>query len=97
LNCTRPFSFNHANGVHISSSVFLLMKYGLQDDVSVKYSTSLEPDVKFKKKQAGFNGLAFGVSQLAVFGTFALVFWLGIELMLSGKLGFIDFMVALLS
>jgi len=61
----------------------------LQDDVSKKYSGSLEPDVKFKRRQAGFNGLAFGVSQLAVFGTF--------QLLLSGKLGFIDFMVALLS
>ena len=69
----------------------------MQDDVSKKYSGSLEPDVKFKKRQAGFSGLAFGVSQLAVFGTFALVFALGIQLMLSGKLGFIDFMVALLS
>ena len=69
----------------------------MQDDVSKKYSGSLEPDVKFKKRQAGFSGLAVGVSQLAVFGTFALVFALGIQLMLSGKLGFIDFMVALLS
>ena len=72
-----------------SSSVFR------QDDVSKKYSGSLEPDVGFKKRQAGFNGLAFGVSQLAVFRTFAVVFWLGIQLLLSGKLGFIDFMVAL--
>ena len=37
------------------------------------------------------------MSQLAVFRTFAVVFWLGIQLLLSGKLGFIDFMVALLS
>lgn len=74
-----------------------LQAYGLQGDISIKYSLSLEPDMKFKKKQAGYSGLAFGLSQFAVFGTFALIFWVGIKLMLSGKLAFTDFFVALLS
>jgi ATP-binding cassette subfamily B (MDR/TAP) protein 1 len=57
----------------------------------------LEPDAKFKKKQAGFSGLAFGLSQFAVFGTFSLVFYVGIRLMLGMKLAFTDFFVALLA
>lgn len=79
------------------SDIIVLQAYGLQTDVSNKYSASLEPDVKFKKRQAGFSGLAFGLSQFAVFGTFALIFWAGIRLMLSGKLQFTDFFVALLA
>lgn len=60
-------------------------------------SAALAPDMKWKKKQAAYSGLSFGLSQFAVFGTFALIFWAGIKLMLGGKLGFTDFFVALLS
>jgi len=79
------------------ANIVLLQAYGLQSDVSTQYSIALEPDVKFKKKQAGYSGLAFGLSQFAVFGTFALIFWVGIKLMISSKLAFTDFFVALLS
>ena len=75
----------------------MLQAYGLQDDASSKYASALESDVKFKKKQAGYAGLAFGVSQFAVFGTFSLIFYAGIKLMLAGKLSFTDFFVALLA
>ena len=79
------------------SDIIVLQAYGLQVDVSDKYSASLEPDVQFKKKQAGYSGLAFGIAQFAVFGTFALIFWAGITLMIGGKLEFTDFFVALLA
>ena len=79
------------------ADIVVLQAYGLQVDVSKKYSASLEPDVQFKKRQAGFSGLAFGLSQFAVFGTFAVIFYVGIKLMLTGKLKFTDFFVALLS
>jgi len=79
------------------ADIVVLQAYGLQVDASKKYSASLEPDVQFKKRQAGFSGLAFGLSQFAVFGTFAVIFYVGIKLMLTGKLKFTDFFVALLS
>lgn len=79
------------------ADIVVLQAYGLQTDVSLKYSVTLAPDVKWKKKQAGYSGLAFGLSQFAVFGTFSVVFYVGIKLMLSGKLAFTDFFVALLS
>lgn len=79
------------------ADIVVLQAYGLQGDVSTQYSNSLAPDVQFKKKQAGFSGLAFGMSQFAVFGTFALIFWVGLKLMIMGKLAFTDFFVALLS
>jgi ATP-binding cassette subfamily B (MDR/TAP) protein 1 len=49
------------------------------------------------KKKSMMDGLAFGASQFSVFGTFALIFWIGIRLMIGGKLGFTDFFVALLA
>ena len=79
------------------ADIVVLQAYGLQTDVSLKYSATLAPDVKWKKKQAGYSGLAFGLSQFAVFGTFSVVFYVGIKLMLSGGLAFTDFFVALLS
>lgn len=79
------------------ADIILLQAYGLQGDVSAQYSIALEPDVQFKKKQAGYSGLAFGISQFAVFGTFALIFYMGIVLMIDGKLEFTDFFVALLA
>lgn len=79
------------------ADIVLLQAYGMQDDVSRKYSIALEPDIQFKKKQAGYSGLAFGLSQFAVFGTFALVFFVGIKLMIGGQLSFTDFFVALLA
>lgn len=75
----------------------VLHAYGLQTSVSDKYSSCLEPDVQYKKRQSCYTGMAYGLSQFAVFGTFALVFWAGIKLMLKGRLGFTDFFVALLA
>ncbi|KAL7526452.1 hypothetical protein ACHAXR_001497, partial [Thalassiosira sp. AJA248-18] len=79
------------------ADIVVLQAYGLQVDVSNKYSLALDPDIRFKRKQAGYSGLAFGLSQFAVFGTFALIFYIGISLMVKGKLMFTDFFVALLS
>jgi ATP-binding cassette subfamily B (MDR/TAP) protein 1 len=77
--------------------IVVLQAYGLQDDASMKYSKSLEPDSEFKKKQGFYNGLAFGISQFAVFSTFAIIFSVGIQLMINLQIGFIDFFVALLA
>ena len=79
------------------ADIIVLQAYGLQGDVAKQYSDTLIPDVNFKKKQAGYTGIAYGLSQFAVFGTFSLVFFVGIKLMLKGKLAFTDFFVALLS
>mmetsp|Transcript_13772 Transcript_13772/g.29973 ORF Transcript_13772/g.29973 Transcript_13772/m.29973 type:complete len:1335 (+) Transcript_13772:61-4065(+) len=79
------------------ADIVVLQAYGLQGDVSNQYSVALGSGTKFKKKQAFYSGLAFGLSQFAVFGTFALVFFVGIKLMLSMKLAFTDFFVALLA
>ena len=77
--------------------IVVLQAYGLQDDTSTKYSNTLETDVAFKKKKGFYNGLAFGISQFAVFSTFALIFYAGIQFMIHGKLQFTDFFVALLA
>ncbi len=79
------------------ANIVVLQAFGLRDDTSHKYDLALEPDANFKKKSAAYTGLAFGISQFAVFGTFAIVFYAGIKLMISQKLAFTDFFVALLS
>ena len=66
----------------------VLHAYGLETSVSEQYSSCLEPNVQYKKRQACYSGAAYGLSQFAVFGTFALIFWSGIKLMLNGRLGF---------
>jgi ABC-type multidrug transport system fused ATPase/permease subunit len=77
--------------------VIVLQAYNLQDEVSKKYSAAFVPDVAFKKKHGMLSGLAFGFSQFAVFSTFALIIYAGIKLMAQGKVGFVDFFVALLA
>lgn len=77
--------------------IVVIQAYGNQDKVSSRYSESLESDIDFKKKKSMMDGLAFGASQFSVFGTFALIFWVGIKLMIKGQLGFTDFFVALLA
>ncbi len=79
------------------ANIVVLQAFGLRDVTSRTYDLALEPDANYKKKSASYSGLAFGISQFAVFGTFALVFYAGVKLMLSGKLQFTDFFVALLS
>ena len=79
------------------ANIVVLQAFGLRDVTSRTYDLALEPDANYKKKSAAYSGLAFGISQFAVFGTFALVFYAGVKLMLSGKLQFTDFFVALLS
>lgn len=77
--------------------VIVLQAYNLQDNVSKQYCELCVPDAAFKKKQGCYSGLAFGFSQFAVFSTFALIFWAGIKLMVRGKVGFVEFFVALLA
>lgn len=75
----------------------LVQAYNLQEKVSSQYAQALKPDSDLKFRQGMMSGLAFGFTQCAVFSTFALLFYAGIELMLSGKVGFTDFFTALLS
>ncbi|KAL3912758.1 MAG: hypothetical protein SGILL_006759, partial [Bacillariaceae sp.] len=77
--------------------VIVLQAYNLQDEVSKKYSDACVPDVAFKKRQGLLSGLAYGFSQFSVFSTFALIFYVGIKLMGQGKVGFVEFFVALLA
>ena len=79
------------------ANIVVLQAFGLRDVTSRKYDLALEPDSNYKKKSASYSGLAYGISQFAVFGTFALVFYAGVRLMLNQKLKFTDFFVALLS
>lgn len=65
--------------------------------MSGSYADALKPDEAYKTRQGIYSGLVFGFSQFAIFCTFALVFYAGIELMVAGKVSFVDFFTALLA
>lgn len=77
--------------------VNVLQAYNLQDDVSDSYSHALKPDARYKVKQGIYSGLVFGFSQFAIFSTFALLFYAGIQLMVDGKVTFQNFFISLLA
>jgi ATP-binding cassette subfamily B (MDR/TAP) protein 1 len=102
--CTRPRAVAEDGGLSAPTilergfhDIFVLQAYNLQDVVSDKYARALKPDAEYKVKQGFYTGLVYGVTQCAVFSTFALLFYSGIELMISGKTSFQDFFISLLA
>jgi ATP-binding cassette, subfamily B (MDR/TAP), member 1 len=102
--CTRPRTIVGDDGLSAPTilergfhDIFVLQAFNLQDVVSDQYANALKPDAEYKVKQGFYTGLVYGVTQCAVFSTFALLFYAGIELMVAGKVSFQDFFIALLS
>jgi ATP-binding cassette subfamily B (MDR/TAP) protein 1 len=81
-------------GLH---DISLIQAYNLQEAVSDQYAEALKPDASYKVKQGVYSGLVFGFSQFAIFSTFAIIFYAGIQLMINGKVAFVDFFTALLA
>jgi len=81
-------------GLH---EIALVQAYGIQTDVGDQYCEALKPDADNKVKQGTRAGLVFGVSQCAIFGTFGLLFYCGIQLMVNQKVSFTDFFASLLA
>ena len=79
------------------NDIMVIQAYSLQDEISTKYAGALAPDSEFKKKQGVLNGLGFGFSQFSTFATFALIFYSGLQFIVQGTVGFLDFFVALLA
>mmetsp|Transcript_84198 Transcript_84198/g.126234 ORF Transcript_84198/g.126234 Transcript_84198/m.126234 type:complete len:1341 (+) Transcript_84198:186-4208(+) len=71
--------------------------YNLQDKVGDDYATALEPEKAGKVREGIASGLVFGFSQCMVFSSFALVFYVGTDLLVEVEINFLEFFTALLA
>jgi ATP-binding cassette subfamily B (MDR/TAP) protein 1 len=71
--------------------------YNLQAKVGDDYEKALEAESAGKVKRGAVAGLVFGVSQCAIFISFALVFYVGTDLLVDVEIGFLEFFTALLA
>lgn len=90
--CTKPRVIEGENGLSPATilerglhDLSLIQAYNLQEDVSDKYDEACSFDEAYKTKQGIISGLVFGFSQFAIFSTFALLFYAGLQLMANGK------------
>lgn len=79
------------------SEIALIQAYNLQNKVSDQYSAALEPEMKSKLQKGKITGLVYGFSQMAIFTTFALIFYCGMQFMFQGNLAPVAFFTSLLS
>jgi len=71
--------------------------YNLEPKVSGDYNVALEPETEGKVKKGVFSGLVYGFTQGTVFLSFGIIFWVGAQLLVAVKIGFLEFFTALLS
>ncbi len=71
--------------------------YNLEPKVGDDYDTALVPESKGKVREGLITGAVFGFSQMAVFVSFAVVFFVGSLLLVNGDIAFVNFFTAVLS
>lgn len=101
--CTKYAQFKQ-QGVSSSTileqglrEISLVQAYNLQEKVADDYDNALVSVSKHKVKEGAVAGFVFGFSQFAIFTTFSLLFYAGVQLMSKGKVTFTDFFTALLA
>ncbi|KAL3780127.1 hypothetical protein HJC23_001316 [Cyclotella cryptica] len=71
--------------------------YNLESKVGDDYEKALMPECADKVKTGMIAGFVFGFSQFAIFLSFAVIFYVGTEMLVNMELYFADFFTALLS
>ncbi|KAL7435504.1 hypothetical protein ACHAXM_005193 [Skeletonema potamos] len=71
--------------------------YNLERKVSDDYDTALVPESEGKVREGLITGMVFGFSQMAVFVSFAIVFFFGSLLLVDGQILFVNFFTAVLA
>jgi ABC-type multidrug transport system fused ATPase/permease subunit len=101
--CTKYAQFKQ-QGVSSSTileqglrEISLVQAYSLQEKVADDYDNALAPFSKHKVKEGAIAGFVFGFSQFAIFTTFSLLFYAGVQLMVKGQVSFTNFFTALLA
>jgi len=71
--------------------------YNLESKVGDDYARALEPESAGKVKSGIVAGSVYGFSQMAVFTSFAVVFYAGTELMMKQEISFVEFFTSVLA
>jgi ATP-binding cassette subfamily B (MDR/TAP) protein 1 len=71
--------------------------YNLQAIVGNDYSTALAPESKGNVRQGVIAGAVYGFSQAAIFFSFAIIFYVGSQMLVQQKVSFVEFFVPILS
>jgi ATP-binding cassette subfamily B (MDR/TAP) protein 1 len=71
--------------------------FGLEDKFCEKYSKALEPESEGNIKMGMVAGLVFGFSQFAIFCSFAVLFYVGSQLLVNEKIDFAEFFTSVLA
>lgn len=71
--------------------------YNIESKVGDDYEKALMPECADKVKTGMIAGLVFGFSQFAIFLSFAIIFYVGTNMLVNMELYFADFFTALLS
>jgi len=71
--------------------------YNLERKVGDDYDAALVPESMGKMREGLITGMVFGFSQMAVFVSFAIVFFVGSLLLVEGKILFVNFFTAVLA
>ena len=74
-----------------------VQSYGLQHKVGSDYAEALIPQSKKHSKQGVAAGLVYGLSQFATFGSFGIIFYVGVQLLVNQKVNFIEFFTPILA
>lgn len=71
--------------------------YNLEPKVGDDYDMALVPESEGKVREGLITGAVFGFSQMAVFVSFAIVFFVGSLLLVNGDIAFVNFFTSVLS
>ena len=71
--------------------------YNLEPKVSNDYDEALAPEAEGKVREGLIAGAVFGFSQMAIFVSFAIVFFVGSMLLVGGDIYFVNFFTAVLA
>ena len=74
-----------------------LQAFGLEEKLCGDYAAALIPESQGKVRMGAIAGLVFGFSQFAVFSTFAVVFYVGSQLLVTAEVDFATFFTAILA
>jgi len=74
-----------------------VQSYNLEEKVGDDYARAVAPESAGKVKSGIIAGTVFGFSQMAVFVSFAVVFYAGSQLMIQKKIDFVEFFTSVLS
>lgn len=74
-----------------------VQSYALQDKVCSSYAAALEPEAADNVRRGFTAGLVYGLSQFSVFGSFAIIFYVGSLLLVEVEIDFIGFFTAILA